>query len=332
MAIPQPLLRSADAHVHILEARCPVCDQPIPDERVDQVRARFLALSEEQFAPERIRIQEQARQEAMKSADTELQQRINELTRENTQLQEAKKAQIAKEEQITSKVGALQNKIDELQRKIDEKTAGELGEGAETKLFEKLTEKFPGDKIRRVAKGTPGADIIHVVVQNGKECGTIVYDSKNRNAWQNNFVTKLREDQIAEKAEHAILSTCKFPKDVQQLAVQEGVIIANPARVLAIAEILRREIIHDHELQIVGEERGQKTEALYSYITSPTFSQHLDSIEIFTSKMNDLDAAEERAHKRIWRKRSGLIKSVQEAQGELRADVDQIIGTDDIEQ
>jgi hypothetical protein len=115
---------------------------------------------------------------------------------------------------------------------------------------------------------------------------------------------------------------------VQQLAVREGVIIANPARVLAIAEILRREIIHSHELQIVGQERGKKTEDLYSYITSPTFTQHLDSIQILTNKMRDLDAAEERAHKRLWRTRDGLIRSVQEAQGELRVDVDQIVGTD----
>jgi hypothetical protein len=148
-----------------------------------------------------------------------------------------------------------------------------------------------------VPKGYAGADILHVVFHTGTQCGTIIYDAKNRNAWQNNFVTKLREDQIAEKAEHAILATCTFPANVQQLAVKEGVIIANPARVLAIAEILRREIIRSHELQIVGQERGKKTEDLYSYITSPTFTQHLGSIQILTNKMRDLDAAEERAHK-----------------------------------
>jgi hypothetical protein len=106
------------------------------------------------------------------------------------------------------------------------------------------------------------------------------------------------------------------------------VIIANPARVLAIAEILRREIIHSHELQIVGQGRGKKTEDLYSYITSPTFTQHLDSIQIMTNKMRELDAAEERAHKKLWKTRDRLIRSVQEAQGELRVDVDQIVGTD----
>jgi hypothetical protein len=46
------------------------------------------------------------------------------------------------------------------------------------------------------------------------------------------YVTKLREDQISAEAEHAILSSLKFPAESRQLHVQDGVIIANPARVL----------------------------------------------------------------------------------------------------
>src|ERR1700740_894306 len=59
----------------------------------------------------------------------------------------------------------------------------------------------------------------------------LVYDSKNRTAWRNDYVDKLARDQIAAKAEHAVLSTLKFPADAKQVHVQDGVIIANPARV-----------------------------------------------------------------------------------------------------
>ncbi len=74
------------------------------------------------------------------------------------------------------------------------------------------------------------ADIKHVVIHNGKECGIIVYDSKDRGAWRNDYVDKLAKDQRAAKAEHAILSTRKFPANTTQLHVDDGVIIANPAR------------------------------------------------------------------------------------------------------
>ncbi|MGR4864202.1 hypothetical protein [Caulobacter sp. LARHSG274] len=37
--------------------------------------------------------------------------------------------------------------------------------------------------------------IRHIVMHNGRECGKIIYDSKNHNAWRNEFVTKLKADQ-----------------------------------------------------------------------------------------------------------------------------------------
>ena len=99
------------------------------------------------------------------------------------------------------------NKVGELQRALEKKTADELGEGAEIDLFEALNAEFRDDNIQRIAKGTPGADICHVVMLGKTECGTILYDSKNRKRFEAEYVTKLRGDQLAAKAEHAILST-----------------------------------------------------------------------------------------------------------------------------
>ena len=67
-----------------------------------------------------------------------------------------------------------------------------------------------------MGKGVNGADVIHEVIHNGKVCGKIVYDAKNRNAWQNEFVIKLRADKIAQAADHAILSSNKFPRTRRQ--------------------------------------------------------------------------------------------------------------------
>ena len=89
-------------------------------------------------------------------------------------------------------------KLADMQRKLEGKSAHELGEGSEVDLFEQLRHAFEGDRIRRVGKGVNGADVIHEVVHNGKVCGKIIYDAKNRNAWQNEFVNKLRADKIAQ--------------------------------------------------------------------------------------------------------------------------------------
>lgn len=107
---------------------------------------------------------------------------------------------------------SFQGKIKEMERQLLKKTSQDLGEGAEIDLYETLREAFPDDRITRVQKGQPGADIHHEVMYKGQSCGKIVIDSKNRHGWQNGFVTKLRQDQTEAGAEHAILSTQRVPK------------------------------------------------------------------------------------------------------------------------
>src|ERR1700704_410316 len=72
MVSSQPALRPSQPHIHISGLQCPVCDQPIPSEKADQVRERMetreRATSEavsarlkEQFAHERTQIEANAR-------------------------------------------------------------------------------------------------------------------------------------------------------------------------------------------------------------------------------------------------------------------------------
>jgi Uncharacterized protein conserved in bacteria (DUF2130) len=254
-----------------------------------------------------------------------MQQRVEEL--EQAQRQEKEAAILAEKAKAFEDNQRLQLKLQELQRQLEGKSAHELGETSELDLFEQLRNAFQGDRIRRVGKGINGADVIHEIVHNGKACGKIIYDSKNRNAWQNEFANKLRADKLAERADHAVLSSNKFPKGVQQLHNQDGVIVAHPARILALAEILRRNILQTHELRVGNEEREQKTVALYAFITSERCKQLLDLIDAQAVKMLELDAAEEKAHRLTWERRNKLIRSVKKVQGDLTFEIDRIIGT-----
>ena len=162
------------------------------------------------------------------------------LTRQKEDLQREKETAVLAEK---AKVLKLTSELADLQRKLEGKSAHELGEGSEIDLFEQLRAAFEGDRIQRVPKGVNGADVIHEVVHNGRTCGKIVYDAKNRDAWQNGFAVKLNADKLAQGADHAILSSNKFPRDKREIHLQDGVIVAAPARVLAIVEILRDQLI-----------------------------------------------------------------------------------------
>jgi hypothetical protein len=220
----------------------------------------------------------------------------------------------------------LSTKVNDLQRALERKSNEELGEGAEVNLFEALKKEFKGDKIERIPKGAPGADIRHVVMFNGKECGTILYDSKNHKQWRDEHAAKLRKDQLAEKAEHAILSTHKFPRDTRQLQLRDGVLLANPARVVALVTIIRQHLLQLHTLRISKVQREKKTAALYEFITSVRCKQLLDRVDQRASALLDLQEKEIRWHKNNWEHEGTAIRAIQKAKADLTGEINAILG------
>ncbi|MCC6983078.1 MAG: DUF2130 domain-containing protein [Bauldia sp.] len=247
------------------------------------------------------------------------------LEKDHTQKQNEKDAAHAAETQ------KLTSKVADLARQLEKRTAEELGEGAEVQLFDDLKAEFEpdGDRIERIGRGNPGADIRHTVIHNGQECGVILYDSKNHMAWRDEFVAKLVTDRTAAKADHAILCARKFPRDQKQLAERDGVLIVNPARAVTLVGILRRHMIQIHTLRLSRAERTKKMAALYDFITSEQFANLLNRIETHAETLLDIQAKEIKAHEKIWRDQGTHLKSILKVlRGELLREVEAIIGAD----
>jgi len=254
---------------------------------------------------------------------------LNERLREQREALEADKIAAINAEKSTmfEERQKLANKVEQLQRTIEKKTAEELGEGAEINLFEALKAEFDGDRIVRVTKGQQGADILHTVIHNAQECGTIIYDSKNHNAWRNDFVTKLRSDQLSAQADHAVLSSSKFPAGAQQLHIQDGVVIASPARVVALIQLIRSHLLQSHTLRMSNAERTQKTAALYSFIISQQCSDSFARLDELAESLLDIQTKEVKAHENVWKQQGVAIRSAMKVQAELRNQIDSIVGT-----
>jgi hypothetical protein len=363
---PSNRQQAFNQHSHAAAGRCPMCEQPIGQDIARKIeakqrehyeaalvkaRAEAAGAAEQKVAAARAEAKlaaeaaatarladaqaEQAKAAAneqvaaLKAAEeAAIEKRVAEvqegLQRQKEDLLREKEAAVLAEK---AKVLKLQSDLADVQRKLEGKSANELGEGSEVDLFEQLKAAFDGDRIVRVGKGVNGADVIHEVIHNGRVCGKIVYDAKNRNAWQNEFVTKLRADKIAQGADHAILSSNKFPKDKAQVHYQDGVIVAAPARVPAIVQLLRDQVVRMHELRVSKEGREQKSIEIYAFITSEHCKQLIDQVETQAARMLDLDGKEQEAHRRLWDQRKKLITTVQKARSDLVFEIDRIIGT-----
>lgn len=221
----------------------------------------------------------------------------------------------------------LDAQLADLQRQLQRRTANELGDEGEIDLFEALTAEFPQDQIARVPKGMAGADIIQRVFSGGVFTQrSIIYDCKNHKRWQNRFTTKLREDQIVAQADHAVLVSTVFPADTRQLLVRDGVIVASPARIIAVAHMLRRQVLQTSALNLSNADRDEKTARLYEFMTSDRASRW-DRMAQATTDLLDIEKSDAVWQEKTRTKRTGLIHAVQSVYDGFTGDIDRILAS-----
>jgi len=262
----------------------------------------------------------QDREAALRRAQQDAEaQRQKELSDQRRALEKDKASALFKQQ------SEFNRERESLQKKIQKKTANELGDGAEIDLFEALRESFPGDKIKRIPKGQAGADILHEVLYKGEPCGKIILDSKNRQRWGWEFVTKLRQDQVEAAAEHAILSTAVFPAGKNEMCIESGVIVMAPARIVYVVQILRQAMVTMHVKGLSIKERTTKMSRLYKLITSEAYSGKFAEANKLTQDILDLEVQEQTAHGNVWKKRGALLKRIHNVLRETETEVAAII-------
>jgi hypothetical protein len=175
-------------HPHVEGDFCPTCGQRISNGQAVEVWARYHQHESKAKAEAEAAVQE-------KLAEAERQKA--EAVQEIAEAKDVEKVEAlhAKDAKHFTEIQAWNAKVQNLQRSLEQKKANDLGDGAEVDLLKDLEAAFPNDRIWRVAKGVAGADVHQVVMRNGKECGTIILDSKNRKDWKWEYVTKLHADQ-----------------------------------------------------------------------------------------------------------------------------------------
>jgi hypothetical protein len=295
------------------------------DERIKQI------MTERDQIAKKLKVAQEREAEILKQMQLEAEkQRQKDLAEQRQALEKDKTASLLKQEsKFTRDRESLQRKVQLLERQLQKKTANELGDGAEIDLFDALRESFPGDKVTRIPKGQAGADVLLEVLYKGESCGKIVIDSKNRQSWQNAFVSKLRQDQVQAAAEHAILATTVFPAGEKEMCIEGGVIVMAPARVVYVVELLRQAMVTMHIKGLSIKERETKMTRLYKLITSEVYSSKFAEANKLTQEILDLEVQEQTAHGNVWKKRGSLLKRIYRVLREAETEVAAIVEGED---
>ena len=216
---------------------------------------------------------------------------------------------------------------EEMKRKAEQGSMQMQGEVQELAIEQMLARQFPFDQIEEVPKGVRGADIIQNVVNSSQQvCGKIVYESKRTKAFAGDWTDKLKQDQITCKADIAVLVTETMPKEMDRFGQKDGVWVCGYQEVQSLAVVLREILIKTHAAAASQENKGEKMELLYTYLTGNEFIQNIKRIvENYDSMIHQLNS-EKKAMTKIWSQREKQIWVVQENISSLFGSIKGIAG------
>jgi len=222
--------------------------------------------------------------------------------------------------------------IEEMRRKSEQGSMQLQGEVQELALEELLRSSFPFDEISEVGKGVRGADCIQLVRNNyGQECGKIIYESKRTRDFSDHWVDKLKADMRSQGAVIAVIVTQAMPKDMSCFGERNGVWICSFSEVRALAYVLRDGIIRVFNANRSQENKGDKMQLLYSYLTSSEFSEQWKAIREGFLSMKQSIQKERDTMERLWKAREKQLEKVLLNAAHVRGSIEGIAGKDVIE-
>jgi hypothetical protein len=190
-----------------------------------------------------------------------------------------------------------------------------------------LKEKFPRDSIEPVPKGEHGGDVLQRVLGPvGQVYGTILWESKRTKNWSDGWLSKLRDDQRAAKAEFAIIVTQVLPKGVAIFDFVEGVWVTSPPVLIPVGLALRQSLVELAVARQAAAGQQTKMELVYQYLTGPSFRLRVQAIvEKFSDMQEDLEK-ERKTMTKLWAKREGQLRCVIESTAGMYGDLQGIAG------
>lgn len=251
--------------------------------------------------------------ELKEAAEAEAQKKLNEIL-----ISEKEKIKKSEEDKNELRFKEMQKQLEdqkklteEMKRKQEQGSMQLQGEVQELAIEEWLAAQFPLDTIEEIKKGARGGDCLQIVHSRTEQnCGTIYYESKRTKDFQPSWIEKFKADIRDKGANIGVLVTEVMPSDMDRMGLKDGIWICNYDEFKGLCAVLREGILQVNNAIITQENKGDKMDLLYDYLTSNTFRMQIEAIvEGFTQMKSDLES-EKRSMQRIWKQREKQIEKV----------------------
>jgi len=225
-------------------------------------------------------------------------------------------------------IKGLLKQLEEMKRRAEQGSQQTQGEVLEIALENLLKEHFPSDVIEPVAKGVKGGDVIqHVFDGNGRECGSILWETKRTKSWSDKWLSKAIDDQQEAKTSCACIVSSALPESIPYFGEISGVWIASWPCARSAAMALRRVLIESSQARLATEGQHGKMELVYNYLSGPEFHNRIRGlIEPYVEMEKDLQSEFRALNTRLKKRQKQLDRAMMSMTG-LYGDLQGIIGS-----
>jgi hypothetical protein len=204
------------------------------------------------------------------------------------------------------------------------------GEAFELDFEDEIGHLFPHDIITEVPKGKNGADVVHRVRNNHRDCGTIVWELKNTKSFQRPWIAKVKADARAAKADLAVIVTVALPPEVEAtgFGLVDDVWITSPKAWPALATALREQLVKVANVQAAAGGKKGKASLIYDYISGTEFFGRVTAlVEAHQGLRKQLDS-ERIAMQRQWAEREKHLDRLLASTAAVVGDIHGIAGAE----
>ncbi|HNI04167.1 MAG TPA: DUF2130 domain-containing protein [Flavobacteriales bacterium] len=201
-------------------------------------------------------------------------------------------------------IASLKTQMDDMKRRAEQGSMQSQGEVQELAIEEWLRGTFPFDSVEEISKGVRGGDCIHRVHdRTGHELGAIYYESKRTKHFTEGWIAKLKQDMQAAMTQVGVIVTEAMPADMERMGQRNGIWICTYEEFKGLCFALREMMLQVGQAVSAQQNKGDKMEMLYNYLTGSEYRMHIEAIvQSYTKLKNDI-TTERRAYERMWKER-----------------------------
>lgn len=215
--------------------------------------------------------------------------------------------------------------LDEAKRKADQKSQQLQGEVLELDFENQLREIFEHDEFVPIPKGVEGGDIWQKVVLNGKEVGSILWETKRTKAWSKGWLVKLKNDASKIEASECIIVSNVLPEGVKNFSRVENVWVTDYESAISICRFVRYFISRMNSMKSAVSKTDEEWGQIRDYMMSDVFLRRMQSHVETIGRLKILLEQEKRSAQVRWKRQLTEIDRLDNNHTNLYADLKAIV-------